>query len=837
MPLSLRLARRELRAGIRGFRIFLLCLILGVAAIATVGNLSQALIEGLTADASRLLGGDVELRRTHRPWAPEQAAWVKQRSTVAELIELRTMARRPDGAEQSLVELKGVDSAYPLYGRIELADEGELKTALEKREGAWGAVVEPTLLRRLNLKVGDFLKVGDLQFRIAAEMAREPDRSTNGFTLGPRVMVALAAMRDTGLIQEGSLVRYLYRLRLPAGSNVETWIDELNTAFPKAGWRIRDVRNGTPGLKRFINRMRLFLTLVGLTALLVGGLGIANGVKSYLDGKIASIAIYKCVGAPANLVFLTYLWQVLITAAFGIAIGLAVGAALPVLLSDLASRYLPFEARLGIFPAPLVLASIYGVLTTLTFALWPLAQARETPPGSLFRNLTNAMTARPRLPYILATVVAVAALAGTAVLAAEEQRFAMIFVAGAAIAFFAFYLAGRAIVALTRMLPRLRRPGLRLAIANLHRPGAATVSVALSFGLGLSVLVTVMAIRANIEYLVAEQVPEQAPAYFFLDILPDQAAEFETLARGIDGVHKVERAPSLRGRIVKIKETPAEQVTPAPDVAWVLRGDRGLTYAARKPAGATVIAGAWWPADYKGPPLLSMDFRAAQGLGVGIGDDITINVLGREITAKIANLRRIDWSTFNINFVLLFSPGALEAAPHTFIATATADPEAELKLERAVSAKFPNITAIRIRDALETVNQILDNIAVAVRATASVSLLAGTLVLAGAIAAGHRRRVYDAVILKVLGATRGNIIAAYLLEYGILGLIVAILAAIIGTAAAYFVVTEFMGGRWHFPPATILTTMAICMAITIAAGLIATFAALSQKPAPLLRNE
>lgn len=837
IPLSLRLARRELRNGFKGFRIFVLCLALGVAAIATVGNLSQALIAGLTADAGRLLGGDVEIRLTHRGWTDDQADFVKTQAEVAELIELRTMARTIPDREQSLVELKAVDQAYPIYGEVRLKSGRALTDVLGQKNGIWQAVVEANLLRRLGIEVGDRIEVGELDLLIADEIIKEPDRSTNGFTLGPRVMVSLPAIHATGLIREGSLVRYLYRLRLPAGTDLPVWLNKLSEAFPKAGWRLRDVRNGTPSLKRFINRMRLFLTLVGLSALLVGGLGIANGVKSYLDGKVSAIAIYKCVGAPANLVFLVYLWQVLAVAAISIGIGLLIGGALPLLLSGLAANYLPFEAQLGVFPEPLALATLYGLLTTLAFALWPLAQARETAPATLFRSLTSGLTERPKLIFYFATGLAVVALGALSIMTASERNFALVFVCGSAIAFAAFYFAGKAVMVLTRMLPPVRRPGLRLAIANLYRPGAATVSVTLSFGLGLSVLVTVMAIRANFEYLVAEQVPDQAPAYFFLDILPDQIEGFTAEAKSVEGVGEVAHTASLRGRIVSINDVPAEKITPAPNVAWVLRGDRGLTYRRMPPEGSAIVEGTWWPDDYSGPPLISMGLEAAKGLGVEVGDHMTLNILGREITAEVSNLRRIDWSSFGINFVLIFSPGLLESAPHTFIATATADVNAELALEKAVTGKYRNVTAIRVRDALETVNSILENISVAVRATASVSLLAGTLVLAGAVAAGHRRRVYDAVVLKVLGATRADIIGAYLLEYLILGLIVAILAAVVGTLSAYFIVTEFMGGRWYFPPGTIAATMAICMSITVSAGIIATFAVLGQKPAPLLRNE
>jgi len=498
---------------------------------------------------------------------------------------------------------------------------------------------------------------------------------------------------------------------------------------------------------------------------------------------------------------------------------------------------LPFQVRFDLHPLPLLLAAAYGFLTALAFAIWPLARAQGVPAGALFRDLAAPMAVRPPWRYIAMSVLAFAVLAGLAILTAEERRFAIWFVCGAAAAMGAFLAAGLGIVDLARRLPRPRRSILRLALANLYRPGAATVPVVQSFGLGLSVLVAVIGVEGNMNLQVTERLPERAPAFFFIDILPEQAEKFEALAKAIRGVGEVQRVPAMRGRVVKINGVDASKATMSPDVAWIVRGDRGLTYADVPPPDAHIVAGEWWPADYSGPPLISFDAAVAKGMGIGIGDSLTVNVLGREIEARIANLRRIDWSTLGINFVIVFAPGALEGAPHTFIATAKADKAAELPLQIAVTDAYPNITAIRIREALEAVNQILRSIGIAVRSTAAVTLAAGVLVLAGAIAATHRRRVYDAVVLKVLGATRGRVLATYFLEYSLLGLITAVLAAGVGTVAAYAVVAQIMGMPWYWLPNGVLMTTVICLLITIGAGMLGTWLALSQKPAPLLRNE
>lgn len=839
--LAFTIARRELRGGLRGFRIFLLCVALGVGAISGVGSLSDALVDGLRRDGRLLIGGDVELRLSHQPADAAQLAYLQAAGHVSLAIEMRSMARRLDGRQRGLIELKGVDRQYPLYGRMQLDQGQDLAAALAPRDGVPGAVAEAVLLRRLKLQVGDRVKVGAATYRIAAAIKREPDRGADSFVLGPRLMVAQASLKDTALIREGSQVKYRYRIALPPGHDVAAWIEELKLAFPDAGWRIRDVRNGAPGLRRFIDRMRLFLTLVGLTALLVGGLGIGNAVRSFLEGKTGTIATLKCLGAPSRLIFQVYLLLVLSLTALGVLLGLLVGAGMPPLLSGLLADLLPFQVSFNLHPLPLLLAATYGFLTALAFAIWPLARAQSVPAGALFRDLAAPMTARPSWRYIALAALAFAALAGLAILTAQEQRFAIWFVGGAAVAMAAFLAAGLGIVDLARRLPRPRsgRWGavLRLALTNLHRPGAPTIPVVQSFGLGLSVLVAVIGVEGNMNLQVTERLPEKAPAFFFIDILPDQATPFEALALGIDGVEDIQRVPALRGRIVKINGQDAAKVTVAPEAAWAVRGDRGLTYTALPPPDAQIVAGNWWPANYAGPPLISLDAAIAQGMNIGVGDRLTLNVLGREIEATIANLRRIDWSTLGINFVIVFAPGALEGAPHTFIATAKSTPAAELPLQMAVTDTYPNITAIRIREALEAINGILRNIGIAVRSTAAVALVAGVLVLAGAVAANHRRRVYDAVVLKVLGATRRRVLVTYFLEYSLLGLITAILAAGVGTAAAYAVVAQVMGMPWYWLPNGVLITTTICLFVTVGAGMLGTWLAMSQKPAPMLRNE
>jgi putative ABC transport system permease protein len=846
--LAARLARRELRGGLKGFRVFIACLALGVAAIAGVGSVSAALTRGLAEGGQEILGGDVAIRLIHRATTAEELSFISDGNAVSVAAEMRAMARSVgdnNGAArgQTLVELKAVDNVYPLYGAMELAPDLELAEALAFRDGRWGLVVEPNLLTRLGVAIGDIVRIGEAELELRAAIAREPDRVSDGFALGPRAMIAMEALETTALVQPGSLVNFHYRVRLPearrSGAGIAAWVAELNERFPDAGWRVQDRGDSAPGVRRFVERVALFLSLVGLTALVVGGVGVANAVKSYLDGKRTVIATFKCLGAPGALIFRLYLMQVMALAAIGIALGLVIGGAAPFIVEIVAGGMIPIPADLGLYWGPLTLAAAYGVLTALAFAIWPLARAREVPATSLFRDLVAPVRRFPRAPYVAATALALLTLAGLAIALAEERFFALYFVGGAAGVFIVLFGAARGIMALAARAPRVRSPGLRLALANIHRPGAPTPAIVLSLGLGLTLLVTVSLINGNLTGEIMGEMPDRAPAFFFVDVQPDQIDGLEEIVTASPGVTSFNRVPMLRGRIASVNGVPSDQLTVASDVQWVLRGDRGITYSAAMPAGSTLVRGEWWPEDYAGPPLVSFGEDLAVGFGVDIGDTITVNVLGREMAATIANTRAIDWSSLGINFVLVFSPGALSAAPHTVLATVTMEGgnAAEEALERDVTARFPNITSVRVKEALQAVNKLLEDFAMAVRATGAVTLAAGVLVLSGAMAAGFSARVRDAVVLKVLGATTSRILGIYVREYALLGLATATVAALAGSLAAFAVITIVMEMPWRFLPGTLAVTVIAAAALTVALGLLGTWRALAAPAAPVLRAD
>ena len=837
--LAVRLAFRELRTGLRGFRILLACLALGVATIAGVGSVSSGLKAGLKAEGRILLGGDVDLRLTHYPANERQMSWLTVNSRiVSEMVEMRSMARRPDGKSQHLVELKAVDSNYPIYGTVTLASGTLLEEVLVRRGEAWGAAVDERLLEHLGVRPGDRFMLGDAPLVVSAVIEREPDRGTRAFQLGPRVMISRDALNATGLVLPGSLVRYHYRVALPREQSLAAWRSALAKAFPDAGWRIQDVENAAPGIQRFVERVALFLSLIGLTALLVGGVGIANAVRAFIDSRRVTVATLKCLGASSGLIFRTYFLQVMVVALAGIAIGLVCCALAPIAVAPLLEGRLPVAARIGLYPGPLALAAIFGLLIAAGFTLWPLGQMRLIRPRALFRSAVEPLSGLPPPSCMVAIGVIAIAIFGLSVTTAANPKHAAWYLLGAALAFVLFRFAGMAVTAGLKRVPRPRRPLLRLALANLHRPGAPTGGTLLSLGLGLTVLVAVALLEHNLDRQIGNVLPGEAPGYYFIDIQPDQLDGFTGLVRDHPGVADLQTVPMLRGRIMRLGGRPVEDMAAPPDFAWILRGDRGLTWARRPPdAGSEIVAGEWWPPDYAGEPLVSFDAAAARAFGLKIGDTLSVNVLGREITATIANLRRIDWSSLGINFVMVFSPGMLEGAPQTYIATVRVSPTQELALEAAVTNAYPNVSAIRVKEVLEDVNRVLQSLGVAVRGIAAIAILAGILVLGGSIAADHRRRVYESVILKVLGAGRRRIFHVFLLESGFLGTIAALVAALIGSVTAWAVVTYIMKMSWSFAVAPVLWTLAVALLITLTLGFAGTWGALGRKAGPVLRND
>ncbi len=825
-------ARRDLRGGIKGLRVLIACLVLGVAAIAGVGSLSSAILASLAAQGQSLLGGDIELRTTNHEIDTAQRAALKKFGTLSQVARLRAMVRNPANDEALLAELKAVDAAYPLYGNFTLQNGGALQAQLANK----GAVIDLALADRIGLTHGAQISIGRGVFTVRGFITNEPDRAGEGFALGPSVIIASENLPGTDLIQPGSLVRYHVRLKIPPEADLDTQVAAINTQFPKADWRVQDRKNGAPGLRRFVDQLGQFLTLVGLTALMVSGLGVANAVSAHLERKTGAIATLKSLGASSALIFRIWLLEIAAVASLAIFCGLLLGMTVPFAAAQFLSDKIPVPPRAGIYPGALALAAAFGILVALAATIWPLARARETPPARLFRAKITGLDRRPQRRFIFLIIAAVIAAIGLGIATTDEKLLAAGVIVGGAALLVLLRIIAWGISAIARRLPAIKNPLLRLSIANLHRPGSAAPAVITALGLGLSLLATLAVVESNLSSAVGRNIPDRAPAFFFVDVPGDQLDEFSKTVLGVPGASRLVTVPSLRGPVTRINDIPVEDFKPVnPDQAWVLRGDRGLTYAADFPADNELVAGTWWPRTYSGPPLISVDAEQAAALGIGIGDSVTVSVLGTDITARIASLRKIDWDSFGFNFVILFAPGTLEAAPHGYMATVDATPAAERTLFRTIARQFPTVSVVRMKEVLSQVSNLLAQISVAVRATALITVLAGILVLIGAIAMVQQARTYDAVILKLLGATRSQVLGAYLAEYLLLGLTAGTIAVAAGLGAGWYVVTRVLDLPWTMPWGPLALTAFGGAALTLLLSLAGAWTVLRARPNQSLR--
>ena len=832
LKIALRFAMRELRGGLRGFRVFLACLALGVAAIAAVGTVRAGIEAGLEKEGAALLGGDAEVEFTYRFAREDELAWLDTISTqVSETVDFRSMVvvERGENTERGLSQIRAVDSDYPLVGKVTLDPEIPLDAALADH----GAVLERILADRLGLVAGDTVKLGTQTFTLRAILERYPDNASGGFGLGPRTIVLTSDLKDTGLLEEGSMFSTNYRLTLPPNPDFEALEKATEDQFRDQGLRWRDSRRGAGGTARFVERIGAFLILMGLSGLAVGGVGVSAAVRAYLSGKTSVIATLKTLGATRNTIFLTYFIQIGILTILGVAIGLALGGTIPLLAAPLIAEALPIPSDFTLQIAPLAEAALYGILAALIFTLWPLARTEQIRPATLFRDAFGTTNRLPALRYLIATALLLAALIGAAVWFSGTVWLTLWTAGGIAGALFILVIAAFFARITAKALAKRTRgwPTMRLALNAIGARGGETTSVVLSLGLGLAVLSAVGQIDGNLRASFSDELPEVAPSYFFVDIQPDQIDGFKARLDGDKDVRKVDSAPMLRGVITQINGENAEDVAGG---HWVVRGDRGVTYAAALPEGSDITEGAWWPEDYAGPPLMSFAAEEGAEIGLKLGDTVTVNILGRDITATIASFRNVSWETGGIGFVMTMNPSALQGAPHSWISTVYASPESEAKILRDLATMYPNITAIRIRDVIDQVIEVVNGISAATRYAALATLVTGFLVLIGAALAGERARTYEAAVLKTVGATRTRILWSFALRAALLGLAAGIVALAAGILGGWAVTTFVMEGDYMVIWSNAFLIIGGGVMASLVAGLAFAIKPLAAKPARVL---
>lgn len=822
-----RISRRDLSARIRGLRLLAICLFLGVATLAAIGSLTAGIADELSRRGQTILGGDVEIGIAQREATQAEMSAMRKVGSVSETVRLRAMAI---GEDSLLAELKAIDNVYPHYGALKLRGSGSV---IAPAKG--NIYIGPTLSERLDIRTGGTVRFGEATFKVAGIIDEEPDRLGEGFTLGPVAIINMVSLPDTGLIQPGSMYESKYRIKLSPQEDAGAVAKALEAQFPSAGWDITDRSNGAPGTRRFIERMGQFLTLVGLAALVIAGIGVGNGVSSYLASKRAGIATLKVTGADSQTIFRIYMLQILAVASVAILVGLSVGSVMPMAIGWVAGDILPVAPGFNLHPLPLAVSAIYGLLIAIAFALPPLARARTVPAAGLFRAIVegNSRIDRRSTIWVGAAITAIVALA---VVTAREPLFSLAFIGAA----FGLLLLLTGIAYLLRVIairvPRPKAPLPRLALANLHRPGAQTQALVVALGLGLTLFVTLAAIQTSINNEIKNSVPERAPSFFVLDIPRDGAAKFTSMVKDADPKGTINLIPALRGTIIEYGGQRVDELEKLPEGAWVLNGDRGLTYSPTVPKGSELVAGEWWPTDYEGPALVSLDAEIAEVLDVGIGDSLTVSLLGVEVPAKISSLRTVNWDNFGLNYVMVFSPGSLDAAPHNMVATLTVSKNAERILAKALPPAFPSSSLIEVGEVTAQITTLLSQMAQAIAAAASIAILAGIAVLVGAIAAARQSRIYDAVITKMLGGTRGQILGAQAMEYGILAMVLGLLSLGLGMGAAWYVVVQIFDFTFAPDYGILALTLIGGASLTFVLGIVGSLPILAARPSEALRS-
>lgn len=827
------IARRDLSARFRGLRLLLVCLFLGVGALAAIGTLTGAIESELKARGKTILGGDIQVEVWQRTVTPQERAALDALGQVSGGLRLQAMAT--NGALASPVELKAVDAAWPLVGQLKLAD-GRLTGA----PPAGSAYVSTDAAARLGVKAGDSFVIGGQRLTVGGVIADEPDRLSEGFTLGPAVIVAESFPASAGLTSPGSMFRARYRILLPDGTEPVPVIDALKAKYPAAGFTYRTRDKAAPGAERFVGRMGEFLVLVGLAALVIAGIGIGGGVSSYLEARRGSIATLKVLGATSGDIARIYLLQVGAAALVGSAIGLAAGVLVTPLFTQALGQLLPVAAGFVFDPWALLRAVAYGLLVVLVFAAPPLLAARRFPAMALMRARVSPLPSIRR-EALLPVALGMAAIAAIAMLTAAQPLVTATFLGGAVALLGLLALLGWAIRTMAARAPRPQRPLLRLALANLHRPSAQTGALVTALGFGLSAFVLLAAVESSLDANIAARVPNRAPDYFVLDVPKDRADAFRQTVEAADPGSKVTLVPSMRGSILAYGPegamTRVADLKQIPDNAWPLRGERGLTYADTLPDGSTLTAGQWWPKDYAGEPLVSVDEELAAAIDLKLGDQITIALLGVERTARIASFRRVDWDTMGFNYVLVFSPNAIADAPHNLAATIDLPPGAPKDgLLQALIRQFPSSSVIEVGNVLRQARELLTQVSTAILAAASVAVLAGVAVLLGAIAAARSSRLYDNVILRVLGASRRQLLLLQLAEYGLLAALLAGVALVLGSAMAWLVIVQLFEFDWLPNWGQVLGVLGAGLGLVILFALGGSIPLLRAKPAQALRE-
>ncbi len=895
-PLSM--AWRETRAAWRHFLYFFICIALGVGSLVGVALFAANVEQAVTREARGLMGGDLEIRLS-RPMSEKGLTVLRSLATrgivTTHASELVAMAAGMDSGLTQIVELKAVEAGYPFYGTLKLDPDRPLSELLSLSGSScervadssrsphpspltphgpcYGAVVQESLLIRMGLSVGDRLKIGQATFTITGLIRKEPDRIANAFSLGPRVMISRDGLAAADLLKPGSRVRERYLLRVPPAMMAQPLVYELRGRLAGESARVTTYRDAQPQLKQFLDQLTRYLGLIGLTALFVGGIGVATTVQAFVREKLHTIAILKTLGADSSTVVRTYLLQAILLGAVGSLAGAALGIGLqgmlpPLLSGSFASNLLDqieFTTTLSRASLlPFLKGIALGILTTLLFTLWPLLGVREIRPALIFRREVTARSTQAsagaawwpvwkhalqqydRVRVLTAVEIAIG-LAALSIWQAGSWRVGFLFLGALATAVTVLLLAALLLIHSLKLVPSPRSLAVRHAVGNLYRPGSQAAGLMVSVGIGVMVIVAVSLIERSLVHQIGESRPTEAPTFFFIDIQPDQKDAFQHLIRDRTGGRSPEVIPLVRSRLHAINGQAARAAEEGVQEGeqkregrknWYLTREYVLTFLPQVPKDNVIIKGTWWqPGETPSKAFVSIEEEAARNLGVDLGSSVEFEIQGATVSAEVRSIRKVEWGNFSTNFYMILSPGSLEGAPFTYVGTVRVAPEEEVPLQQAVVAAFPNVTAINIGDVLDSFARILERLSLAIRAVAVFCILSGAIVMAAALASTRYRRLYESVILKALGATRGLIARSFAVEYALVGAAAGFIGIVLSGVLSWAILHFILDIPWTFQPDILATGFALTVLLAVAAGFLSTFRILDQRPLGVLRHE
>lgn len=835
------LTRREIRSSWKRLLFFFLCIALGVGSVVALRSLIQNLTQAVGTDARALMTADIDISST-ADFSPSEIAKIEEVLAATDIVDGRNevittsaMAAPTDPANPNtrLVELKGIEPPFPLVGNFEMANGAPFDFRLLENNGA---VVAKILLEDLAVSVGDRIRIGEGEFQIRGVFDQEPG-GTSGFRLGARVFVANAAFDTAGITRNASRVRrrILYRTT----DNPTQLVGLLREALKGTTLSVQSYRETQENIGEQFTRTENYLALTGLLILVLGGVGVWNVARAFVDQKRKSVAVLKCLGAGGTRIISVYLLQILTLGLIGSFFGVLLAQAGLWFVRWRFIDDLPEKMTYSVSPWTAAQGILLGVAISILFSALPLLQVRNIKPKLLLRDENNANLRKLDLTKWIFGAVSLAGLLGLAVWQAGSVRVGVFFLGGLAATTAVLYLAALVLTLLLRKLRIVGSFSLRQAVNSLYRPGNQTRVILLAVGLGAFVVLAVQALQTNLirEFDFARN--QRLPSLFFVDIQKSQIGDLVRIIEERVG-EKAESIPTIRARISHVNGEGFDfQNREVRQQQGQIGREFAVTYRPNLDANETIRDGEWWSGDASDVPQVSVEAEMAGRLKVGIGDSITFDISGRKITAQVANVRKIDLRNTRTAFIFVFRPGVLDAAPQTFAATVLTrvPPTERQRLQREVLGLFPNIQIIDVADIVAAVQKLVNNFVLAISFVGSFVILSGVLILVGSIALTKSQRIYENAILKTLGAKRVTLAAILFGEYGLLGLLAGLIGSGFAAALSWAVSRFVLDIDWEFDPVLMITGILATAAIVVIVGCLASFDVLFRKPLSTLRSQ